>query len=247
MEETMIYPYRNYEMSYQEYADMLRKYILDRVDLKNGMLQPFHMSENQKYHIPLIDIRWKGDVHLIYYLNPWHTCYCAERNGESVSQIRRVSQINENTVKNFQKMITEVNDHKYDNKKSYSDRVREIVANRGLTSCMNKTKWLELSNILLEEFDTKINIMYKTLFEKEEPGCFWYLNSDEDWHPQLFKSIEWFKMNTIYKEYHDRGRLLDAEIESYDFTEKILKLLDQNHIPYEETEEPNVYIIYGYK
>ena len=248
MEKNMIHSYRKYEMSYQEYANMLRKYILDRVDLKVGMLQPFHIPENQKYNIPLIDIRWKGDIHLIYYyLNPWYTYYCVERNGERVSQTWHVSVTNENTIKNFQKIINEVNDHKYDHKKSYSDKVREIVANRGLTSYMNKTKWLELSKILLEEFDVEIDIMYKTLFENRGPACFWCINSDENWHPPLFKSIEWFKIDTIYREYNHRGYLLDDEIISYDLTEKILELLDQNHIPYEETEEPNVYIIYGYK
>ena len=31
MEKNMIYSYRKYEMSYQEYANMLRKYILDKI------------------------------------------------------------------------------------------------------------------------------------------------------------------------------------------------------------------------
>lgn len=234
-------------MGYQEYADTLRKYILDSLDLKDGILQPFHMAENQNYNIPLIDIRWKGNIHLIYYLNPWHAYYCVKRNGESVSATWRVSATSESTVRNFQKIITEINNHKYDSKKSYTDKVREIVAARGLTSYMNNTKWLELSHILSKEFDVKIDIMYKTLFEDVIPDYFWNINSDEDWHPALFKSIEWFKINTVYKKYKYRGRLLDHETISYDLTEQILTLLDKNHIPYEETEEPHVYIIYGYK
>lgn len=94
-------------------------------------------------------------MHLIYYLNPWHHYYHVERNGESVSATRYVSKIDESTVKHFQKVIFEVNDHKYDKKKSYTDQVREIIAKRGLTSYMNQTKWSELSNILSEKNSSK--------------------------------------------------------------------------------------------
>lgn len=247
MENNRIYSYDKYQMSYQDYADTLREYILDKVDLLDGILQPFSLSEDHNYNIPLIDIRWKGNIHLVFYMSPHYKYYVVVRNGECVSPTWRVSVTDENTVKNFQKTISEINTHKYDNKKSYSDRVREIVSDRGLTSCMNKTKWSELSNILSEELDVRINIMYKTLFDDADPHYFWDIKSDEDWYPPLFKSIEWLKIDTVYKEYHSRGLLLDTEVISYDYTEKILSLLIENNIPYEETEEANVYIIYGYK
>lgn len=64
----------------------------------------------------------------------------------------------------MQSLIDEAESGKYNNKKTLSDRIQDVVQQRKLTSYMNNTKWREMLDDFIEI--PQLSIMYKTLFDE---------------------------------------------------------------------------------
>ena len=54
------------------------------------------------------------------------------------------TKIDNDIIRCMQNLINEIEYGKYDNKKTQSDRIQDIIQQKQLTSYMNKTKWQEL-------------------------------------------------------------------------------------------------------
>jgi hypothetical protein len=129
------------------------------------------------------------------------------------------------------------------------EKVKNIVAKKGLSSRMNDTKWLELQSAITQlpfppPYVEKLVLENKTYEEvKISDSPQWY----GDWSPFYYEGMYWFfaieyiKVRPFHMEYI--GRLVDGKIR--DETEAFEKILKVLHIPYEE--ENGTFIIYGYK
>lgn len=91
--------------------------------------------------------------------------FCVERNQQEVSVIFRYYKTpNKKTIGMMQSLIDEAESGKYNNKKTLSDRIQDVVQQRKLTSYMNNTKWREMLDDFIEI--PQLSIMYKTLFDE---------------------------------------------------------------------------------
>jgi hypothetical protein len=129
------------------------------------------------------------------------------------------------------------------------EKVRKVATEKGLSSVMNDTKWLELQSSIEKlpfapAYIEKLILENKTFNEVEISDVPQWLG---DWSPSyqegmcLFFAIEYIKVRPLYGEY--TGRLVAPKI--LDETVEFEQLLKELHIPYEE--ENGTFIIYGYK
>ena len=127
------------------------------------------------------------------------------------------------------------------------DKVRAIVAQRQLTSCMNDTKWNELRTAMTEEmpFPPPCSVKFLTGTEPPEPDLY----HTGDWHyvyaidGEAFNgafAVEWIKIIPVL--YKHRGRLVPPDIT--DASAELAEILNNHSIPYEE--KSGDYLIYGY-
>ena len=129
------------------------------------------------------------------------------------------------------------------------EKIRKIVAKKGLSPVMNDTKWLKLQNAIKQlpfppPYIEKLIIDDKTYEEvKISDAPQWFGNWDpfqnEGMH--LFFTIEYIKVRPCYAEF--RGSLVGPKI--FDETEGFKQLLKELNIPYEEYA--GVFTIFGYK
>lgn len=133
------------------------------------------------------------------------------------------------------------------------ERVRKIVQQRNLCSCMNDTKWNELRTAMIRDMPFPPPYILKFLFEDEAVDEK-YFHSDVnywgDWdygfaiEGHYFNgafAVEWIKVRPRYLKH--RGRIIEPEV--IDATDKFVEILRQYSIPYEESD--GVYCIYGYR
>ena len=99
----------------------------------------------------------------------------------------------------MQSLIDEAESGKYNNKKTLSDRIQDVVQQRKLTSYMNNTKWREMLDDFIEI--PQLSIMYKTLFDEINPEFFWSVIDDEYLGHMNMAVIEWFKIEDVIREY----------------------------------------------
>jgi hypothetical protein len=150
--------------------------------------------------------------------------------------------------------ISEREKYKYytqnDNKiKEFKEKIRKIVANKGLSSVMNDTKWLKLQSSIVKlpfpppyvEKLIEENKTFKEVQISDTPNWLGNWNTFYNEGMSLFFAIEYIKVRPIYSEY--LGSLIDPKI--YDEGEEFELLLKELNIPYEEHNK--TFIIYGYK
>lgn len=146
----------------------------------------------------------------------------------------------------MQQLINDIESGRYHSKKTLKEQIMETVEKRGLTGYMNTTKWEELLDGIRKNLK-EIPLMYKTLFDEDEPKDFWTLAGDEDLEFMNTALIEWMKINPIRMEYEYQGALLENKVRVYDLEPELIAVLKKYNIPYEYLEDEKIYIIYGYK
>ncbi len=136
-------------------------------------------------------------------------------------------------------------------RRSTGELVRELVAQRGLTSCMNDTKWREFQQAMATEMPFPPPYIYRSLFEEGKEDA-WTLPEEVgytgDYSAESFawndyQTIQWVKVRPWY--YQNRGGLLCQHRVLHNGEEEFLAILKRYSIPYEEKD--GVYTIYGYR
>lgn len=205
-------------------------------------------AEIIKQSSTVYNLKWKGNIEFLL-CNHENSClgwYYILKNNEQISHTYHYSEINDIFLKNLQRIIDDIENGKYNNKKTPSEKIRIIVEERGLYSLMNNTKWKELISAIKEKIPD-IPIKYKTLFEEESPAHYWTMAGDEYFEYLNMVSIEWFKISCEIKEIKYRGRLIDDKVIIYDKRAEIYEILEKFNIPYEYDEIENAFVVYGYK
>jgi len=128
-------------------------------------------------------------------------------------------------------------------KVSHRDQVLKHVADKGLSSIMNNTKWNQLLTCIENELRFPPAYNRKDVFENEcEPFSgdvsYWGDYSDEAIKP--FYSIEWIEIRPRVLVH--RGALIEDSIDSVEA--ELVEILRRLQIPYEYKNES--YFIYGY-
>ena len=207
---------------------------------RSGILQPYNSSE------AVFQIDWPRNITFIVRENHKQGWFCVERNQQEVSVIFRYYKTpNKKTIGMMQSLIDEAESGKYNNKKTLSDRIQDVVQQRKLTSYMNNTKWREMLDDFIEI--PQLSIMYKTLFDEINPEFFWSVIDDEYLAHMNMAVIEWFKIEDVIREYRKRGLLLDTEVYEENVKDKIEEILEKHHIYFEYEKDSGVFIVYGYR
>lgn len=224
---------------------MIYDVLYEKLNPRSGNVRPYVPHDDKESAI-LYDIEWKGTVHFIVCGWIHFGWYYATRNNEEISETYHFNKIDEKSLKSMQKLIDEIESGKYKNKKTDSEKIKMIVENRKLTSYMNNTKWKELKTAIKEQM-YDIPIKYKTLFEQNDPNCYWTIAGDEYFDHMNMSSIEWFKIACEVTYVEKRGRLMEDKVISYNKKNEILQILQKFSISYDYDEIENSYVIYGYK
>lgn len=233
-----------------EYAMHTRKFLLTKLDFLDGEIQKF-IPTNQDDHtgVIAIDVKWKSGVHFVIYQTLWRVYYYATRNHEQISHTFHIGKLNKDSPVAIQRFLQDINNGRYNNKLTPREFHLKFVQEKGLTSCMNNTKWNAVFNSIrtIEEKTGKdISIMYKNIFDTQDPVDFWSIRQDEDLHETMYKYIEWLKIQPVSYTYEYPGLLLEPKCTYYDFTSLLLEKMKAAHLHYEYLQLEEVYIIYGY-
>ncbi|MCI8669106.1 MAG: hypothetical protein HFI34_06240 [Lachnospiraceae bacterium] len=220
--------------------------IISNIDFKSGVVEDF--AEMTHMDGLVLDVRWKGNVHLRFYHRWSRFWYIVVRNEEPVSTYYHVSKLDEGFFKSVQKLVNEIDNGNFNKKKTQSEKVMEIVRKRNLTGYMNKTKWKEFLYAMTEEMMIAVPYDFKTLFEDSREKLLFGTSYDiESFNYYDFKSIEWVKVKPKFSEHIYQGRLMEDKIIDHDVEKEFLVLMEKYHIPYEYDSSEEVYVIYGYR
>lgn len=220
--------------------------ILNNINFRNGFVE--NATDKVSADGLVIDVGWKGNVHLWVYHRGSRYFYRVTRNQEQVSASYYAGKLDERFFKSIQKLVDEIENGDFDKKKTQSEKIMEIVQSRGLTSCMNKTKWREFLYAMTAEMPIAVPYDYKTLFEDSHEELYFGTGYDiESFNYYDFKSIEWVKLKPCFEEHVYQGRLVDDRIIHHNVEEEFSALMKKYHVPYEYDGIEEVYVIYGYK
>lgn len=225
-----------------------RAAVADKIDFRNGVLQSF--TEDVLTKGLFIDVRWKRGLHFHFYHRWNRFWYTVVRDGEAITSCHNHygKQLDERMFPPIQKLVDQIENGDFDNKKTPTEEVREIVQKRNLTSYMNDTKWKEFLSAMTEEMPLAAPYDYKTLFEDDREETYFGTAYDiESFNFYYFKSIEWVKVKPKFSEHIYRGRLIEDEIVEHDVEKEFLALMEKYHIPFEYDSNEGVYVIYGYR
>lgn len=218
----------------------MKNTILSHIDFKNGAVED---SDGL-----VLDVRWKGNVHMRFYNRGGWFRYYVVRNEEPVSPGYTVRRLDERFFKSVGKLVNDIENGCYDQKKTRSEKIAEIVCRRNLTSYMNDTKWKEFLIVMTEEMSAAVPYDYKTLFEDSREELLFGTSYDVEsfnWHD--FKSLEWVKVKPKFQEHIYQGRMVEDKIIYHDVEDEFLALMKKYHIPCEYDRGREVYVIYGYR
>ena len=223
-----------------------KQILLSQIDFGSGMIKDSQMRADGfrvEYKGGLcLEFWWWNDG---YYIN----CYLKKEDTTILPHSSTV--LNERFFQWVRHCVFEIESGKYRNKKSIREMILKETERRGLTSCMNDTKWREFLMAMVQEMPFCPPYIYKTLFEEEEGDYFdfsedvWYTGDydEESFADYNYKVIEWVKVRPRYYEYHG-GRLAGQKI-LHEAEQEFIEILHKYSIPYEV--EKGAYIIYGYK
>ena len=233
-------------MEYIQTLKEMKNTIISNINICNGVL--IGSVENMLTDGIVIDIGWKGNVHLQIFYRGSRYFYMVIRNEEQVSAGYYAGKPDESFFKSIQKLINEIENGDFDKKKTQREKIIEIVQRRKLTSYMNQTKWKEFLYAITEEMPIAPPYDYKTLFEdSHEKSCFGTAYDRESFNYYDFKSIEWVKIKPCFEEHVYQGRLMEDKIIHHNVEAEFLALMEKYNIPYEYDSIKEVYVIYGYK
>ena len=116
-----------------------RAAVVDNIDFRSGVLQDF--TEDMLTKGLFIDVSWKRGLHFQFYYRWGCFWYAVVREGEQISSCHtsHARQLDGHLFPLVQKLVDEIDNGNYDNKKTPKEKAREIVWERNLTSCMNDT------------------------------------------------------------------------------------------------------------
>lgn len=233
------------------YAMHTRELLINKLDFLNGEVQKFIPTDNEEHTgVVAIDVKWKSGVHFIIYQTLWRIYYYAARNHEKISHTFLIGKLRKDTPVHIQRLINDINNGRYDNKLTPCESHLKFVQEKGLTGYMNNTKWNKIFNIIRtieEKAGRDISIMYKYIFDNENPIYYWSVRGDEDLHESMYKYIEWLKIRPVACECEYHGRLVEPEYTYYDYTSLFLEEMRAANLHYEYLQQEEAYIIYGYR
>lgn len=228
-----------------------REFLLNELDFLNGEVQKFIPANNEKNTgVAAVDVKWRSGVHFIFFQTLWRGYYYVVRNDEKISHTFHVGKIKKDLPVYIQRLINDIDKGRYDNKFTPGELHLKFVQEKGLTGCMNNTKWNKIFNIIreVEEKTGKdISIMYKYIFDDENPVYYWSVSGDEDLHENMYKYIEWLKIQPVVYERKYRGRLIEPEYTCCDYTSLLTEKMSGANLHYDYLQNEEAYIIYGYK
>ena len=218
------------------------------LDTGSGTILPIE-DNGEEYWKKELDIVWKSGIHFVAWRSLFRrglTMYCVMRDGQSVSQQFYSAKSEDELLRMMQYVINDIEDGKYNNKKTLSEQIRAKVEERGLVSYMNNTKWHEFLNAVMEKAPRNC-LQYKTVFEDAPPVGYWDIFSDEDIMHMNLAQIEWLKIKHVLTEKTHIGALVPCKTVTHDKKDDILQILNDYNISYEYDEKEQAFIVYGYK
>lgn len=201
------------------------------------------------YWQPVLSIEWKGGIRFTVIKSLSRRGggeYFAEREGDIITPIYRFGRIDEAVLRRIQRLVDDIANGKFANKKTIREQIKSIVEKRGLVSYMNDTKWRELLTVLKERFPRNA-LKYKTLFDEEEPRGYWDIFSDEDIFRMNRASIEYLRIKYVLTQETHVGMLLPPETVHHDRKDELLCIFREYSIPYEYDEAERCFVVYGWK
>ena len=227
-------------MSQQDIYEIL----YNSLDFHSGTVQSKNSEITDKSSL-LFQVLWKGNI--AFAVEGWNHFgwFFVKKNGQQVSALFHYNKINDITISMMKNLINEIEYGKYDNRKTQSDKIQDIIQQKQFTSYMNKTKWQEIIGEI-KQIDSLL-IMYKTIFDTSDPEFYWTIAGDEHFDFMNKALIEWFKISGNIKECEYLGRLLEPRVVQYDISNKIVDILQKYSIYYDYDEVSNAYVIYGYR
>ena len=185
----------------------------------------------------------------IWYFGKRISCYLKKKDSTFLPY--SFAKLDDKSINIIQHCVKEIENGKYNNKKTLQQSVNEILQRRGLTSYMNNTKWREFQNAMIEEMPFSPPYVYKSLFEDGKGRCFdfsEYETSLGDYSAESFACnhysiIEWVKVRPGY--YSVEGGRLCPKFTYHDARSEFESIMKKYSISFEMID--GVYIIYGYK
>jgi len=229
--------------------DEMRDLLIANLNPYHGMVQDIQdvrFDDETGYYKRTVDIRWRGDVHFVFYYNEsGRGYYAVERDLQNISAIYWIRNFKDEDIVHMQRLINDIESGRYNRKKTLKESIRDKVKKRGLTSYMNATKWRELIGELQKRPD--ISFMYKSLFDERSPEYYWDISGDEYIEHMNWAAIEWMKINPYVVETEYIGRLVEPRVTKTDLCTEVRDILGKYFIPYDYDDVNQVYIVYGWK
>ncbi len=217
--------------------------LCEKLNPRSGVIKA--SSSNDEDRI-FFDISWKGDFHFI--VTGWvnHGWYYVQRDKQFISPSYVYKKIDDRVLSVMQHIIDEIENRKYNNKKTEKEKIKQVIEKRNLTSFMNNTKWKELIDSIMENM-RDIPIQYKTFFDEETPSVYWTIDADEHFFHMNMSSVEWFKIRSKFEKVLGQGRLIEPKICVTDKKSEIESMLNRFSIPYEYDDVKKCFTIFGYR
>lgn len=169
-----------------------------------------------------------------------------KRDKQCISPSYVYQRIDDRALSVMQHIIDEIENGKYNNKKTEKEKIKQVLEERNLTSFMNNTKWKELIDSIMENM-RDIPIQYKTIFDEEEPSVYWTIDTDEHFFHMNMSIVEWFKIRSKFEKVIGQGRLIEPKTCFTDKKSEIERMLNRFSIPYEYDVIEKCFIIFGYR
>ncbi len=241
-----IYKKQREELKTQDYFLFIHNELLNKLDLCGGSVVAVPFAYEDVSYAIILDIVWKGDIHFVAVMSKCYGWYYVMRDGQKISQGYHFWIMKDSVIQGMQHLMNDVASGRYNNKKTLKEQVRALVEERGLTGCMNTTKWKELLGSMEKEMKD-LPFMYKTVFEEEEPTEFGALGADEYMEYMDMAEVEWMKFHPVFELREYQGLLVEPKTVEMNYEKELREVLEKYHIPFEYDESNKIYTVYGYR